>query len=59
MNAQSSGKDGPSIWMILAIIIGVLLIASLAGAIIKATLWIVFVVLAVVGAFTVFKAFSD
>ncbi|MFM9377381.1 hypothetical protein [Gordonia sp. VNK21] len=59
MSTSTQDKSsGTSIWTIIAIVVGVLVLASLAGAIIKSVLWIAFVVLAVVGAFTVIKAFG-
>ena len=51
-------SSGTSFWKVLAIIIGVLILISIGWSLVKAALWLVVVGLVIVGAFTVFKAFS-
>lgn len=59
MSTSTSGSTGTSFWKILAIVIGVLILISIGWSLVKAAAWIVVVALVIIGAFTVFKAFSS
>lgn len=47
-----------SIWKILAIVIGILVVVSLIGPIVKAVFWLGLLALAVVGGYSLLKAKS-
>ncbi|WOC13152.1 hypothetical protein [Gordonia sp. MP11Mi] len=55
---NSGTKSGTSIWKIVAIVIAILVVVSLIGPIVKAVFWIGLFALAVVGAYSIFKAKS-
>ncbi|MCF8606910.1 hypothetical protein L5I01_26505 [Gordonia sp. HY442] len=55
--ATSTGS-GMSIWKILAIVIGILVVVSLIGPIVKAVFWLGLLALAVVGGYSLLKAKS-
>lgn len=58
MSTSTSGFTGTSFWKILAIVIGVLILVSIAWSLVKAVMWIAVVALVIIGAFTVIKAVS-
>ncbi|GAC58448.1 hypothetical protein GOHSU_40_00320 [Gordonia hirsuta DSM 44140 = NBRC 16056] len=58
-NSWNTQSSGTSFWKILAVVIGALILLSIASALVKAALWLLVAALVVIGAFTVIKAFSS
>ena len=55
---DSDESTGTSVWKIVAIVIAMLIVASMIGPIVKAAFWIALVILAVIGGYTLVKAKS-